>query len=75
MENSMSTPVLAPMVGRIIRVTRCVGDPVKQGDDLMVLASMKLESSITAPCGGVIEALHVTDGSRIQEGDLLGIIA
>ena len=68
MENSMSTPVLAPMVGRIIRVTRCVGDTVKQGDDLMVMASMKLESPITAPCGGVIETLHVTDGSRIREG-------
>lgn len=71
----MSTPVLAPMVGRIIRVTRCVGDTVKQGDDLMVMASMKLESPITAPCGGVIEALHVTDGSRIQEGDLLAVVA
>jgi acetyl-CoA carboxylase biotin carboxyl carrier protein len=71
----MSTPVLAPMVGRIIRVTRSVGDPVKQGDDLMVMESMKLESSIIAPCGGVIEALHVADGSRIQEGDLVAIVA
>jgi biotin carboxyl carrier protein len=75
MEKNMSTRVLAPMVGRIVRIHVRVGDRVTPGAELMVLESMKLESPVTAPCEGFIEAIHVVDGSRIQERDVLAVIS
>lgn len=50
----------APMPGAVVAVPVVEGQAVSEGDILMVIESMKLETAIRAPRDGVIESVHVT---------------
>ena len=55
-------------------VTRiCVepGQPVCQGDLLVVLESMKMENYIHAPSDGTISEIPVSAGRTVSAGDVL----
>lgn len=52
----------APMPGTVIAVTVKVGDAVVQGQTLMVIESMKLETAIAAWRDGVVAEVHVAPG-------------
>ena len=44
--------VRSPFDGAIVSVARRVGDLVREGDPLVVLAAMKMETVVGAPCDG-----------------------
>lgn len=52
----------APMPGTVIAVTVKTGDAVIQGQTLMVIESMKLETAIAAWRDGIVAEVHVTPG-------------
>ncbi|MCX7823801.1 MAG: acetyl-CoA carboxylase biotin carboxyl carrier protein subunit [Syntrophobacterales bacterium] len=70
----MGCKVLAPMVGKIVKVKVKVGDKVERDQEIFVMESMKLESSVFSPCSGTIKEIKVSEGDRIEEDDLLAII-
>jgi len=51
------------------------GDEVAAGDPVAVIEAMKMESTIGAPVGGRVERVAVADGTRVERGDLLVVIA
>jgi acetyl-CoA/propionyl-CoA carboxylase biotin carboxyl carrier protein len=55
----------APMPGTVWAVNVGNGDAVREGDVLIVLESMKMELSITAPRDGVVEGLALSPGDRV----------
>ena len=59
----------APMPGTVWAVNVSNGDAVQEGDVLIVLESMKMELSITAPRAGVVEGL---DAQRPATGSRSG---
>lgn len=61
----------APMPGEILNVLVKVGQKVKEGDSLVTLLSMKMENTIAAHEDGVIEAVFVEAGEKIEAGVLL----
>ncbi len=69
----------APVGGRIVRLTRNVGDPVAAGDTLASLASPEFLSgafSVTAPRAGVVTALGAALQQVVASGtELLRIAA
>ncbi len=47
------------------------GATVKSGQQLVVLSAMKMETSVSAPCSGVVQHVAVEGGDQVDSGDLL----
>lgn len=63
--------VLAPMPGSIVAVQIKAGDAVTKGQTLLVMESMKMETTLTAPRDGVIEAVTYDKGQTFDRDALL----
>ena len=50
------------------------GDTVNEGDTVLVMESMKMESEVTAHQSGTIQSILVKEGDNVQTGDELVII-
>lgn len=61
----------APMPGVVATVAVKPGDKVKDGDTLLTIEAMKMETGLHAERDGVVKAVHVTPGTQIDAKDLL----
>jgi acetyl-CoA carboxylase biotin carboxyl carrier protein len=52
-----------------------VGDAVKAGDTLLIVEAMKVMNPITAPAGGVIKKILISDGQPVEFDQPLVTIA
>ncbi|MCI7741869.1 MAG: biotin/lipoyl-binding protein [Clostridiales bacterium] len=68
-------PVKSPMPGNILRIEVSQGQPVKEGDVLMVLEAMKMENEIVATKSGTIAQIAVSKGAVVETGAVLAVIA
>lgn len=73
-DTSTGTPLLAQLPGLVLRVERGVGTPVKHGEIILVLESMKMETAIASPVTGTVSSIQVKQGDQVQAGALLAII-
>lgn len=63
--------VNAPLAGNIYRVMVSSGQQVTEGDTLVVLEAMKMETQVSAPTSGVVGAINIKEGDVVSVGDLL----
>ncbi|MCD6646912.1 sodium-extruding oxaloacetate decarboxylase subunit alpha [Vibrio cholerae] len=63
--------VAAPLAGTIFKIQVEQGDEVAEGDVLIVLEAMKMETEIRAARSGVIHELHVKEGDSVRVGTSL----
>ncbi len=63
--------VRAEMVANVWQVRVELGQEVAEGDELVVLESMKMEIPVFAPQAGKVTAIHVEPDQVVQEGDLI----
>ncbi|MCF7763893.1 MAG: pyruvate carboxylase [Verrucomicrobia bacterium] len=61
----------APIPGLIASVFVSVGHKVSRGDKLVMLEAMKMQTTVAAPCDGVVEELAVEFGETVEIKDLL----
>ncbi len=61
----------APMPGVVAAVAITAGQAVKQGDLLLTIEAMKMETGLSAERDGVVKAVHVSAGQGIDAKDLL----
>ena len=61
----------APMPGVVATVAVAAGQKVKQGDMLLTIEAMKMETGIHAERDAVVLAVHVVPGAQIDAKDLL----
>ena len=61
----------APMPGVVASVGAQAGKEVKEGDLLLTIEAMKMETGIHAERDATVKAVHVTAGAQIDAKDLL----
>jgi len=63
--------VAAPMPGVVASMAVSAGAKVKEGDLLLTIEAMKMETGLHADRDGVVKAVHVSAGAQIDAKDLL----
>ncbi|MBT3426068.1 MAG: ATP-grasp domain-containing protein [Gammaproteobacteria bacterium] len=65
-------PIECPMSGSIIEIAVSLGSHVKAGDTLLVISAMKMETTITAPCSGMITDMgDLSIGVGVTAGEVV----
>lgn len=59
------------MAGSIWKILVEVGEEVAEGQDVVILESMKMEIPISAEESGRIKRINVNEGDFVNEGDVL----
>lgn len=62
------------MVANVWRVEVATGDSVNEGDTIVILESMKMEIPVFSPITGTIADVRVSEGSVVQEGDVIAVV-
>jgi acetyl-CoA carboxylase biotin carboxyl carrier protein len=68
------TEVKAELVGSVWKITSQPGDKVAEDDVLLILESMKMEISVTAPRAGTVKEIRVKETDVVKEGQVLVIL-
>ena len=68
------TEVKAELVGNVWKITAKPGDEVAEDDVLMILESMKMEISVTAPRAGRVKEIRVGEKDVVKEGQVLVVL-
>jgi pyruvate/oxaloacetate carboxyltransferase len=66
--------MISGIAGLVISIKVKVGDKVEEGDDLMVIESMKMMRNYAAPHGGVVKELCVKENQTINADDVLLVV-
>jgi len=61
----------AGIPGTVLKVLVNEGDSVKEGQSLVVLEAMKMETNIVASCDGTVETVLIKEGQLVKSGELL----
>jgi len=63
--------ITPPMPAVVVRILVSEGDRVNQGDRVIVVSSMKMETTLTSPSDGRVKAVNVTEGDKVMPGKIL----
>lgn len=61
----------APLAGNIFKLLVSEGSEVQEGDVVIIMEAMKMETEIRAASSGVISSINVKDGDSVSTGDVL----
>ena len=64
-------PVPAPLAGNVFKVLVNVGDNVAEGDVILVLEAMKMETEIRSTASGTVTEVNVKAGDAVKVGESL----
>jgi len=70
-----STPINAPLAGNIVKVFVKEGDVVAEGEPLLLLEAMKMETQVSAPAAGVVRSVDVKTGDAVTVSQQLLTLA
>ena len=63
--------VISPMPGLIVSIAVDRGEPVKAGQELLILEAMKMENVLRAERDGVVEDIRVAPGASVAADEVL----
>lgn len=66
--------VISPLAGKVVSVDIAKGATVSEGDQLITLEAMKMNTFVIAPKSGPVAELLVAPGDAVEEGQLLAKI-
>ncbi|NBV75332.1 MAG: oxaloacetate decarboxylase subunit alpha [Methylococcaceae bacterium] len=63
--------VVSPLAGVILKVMANVGSHIAEGDVVIVMEAMKMETEIRAKVAGIVSEVNVRQGDTVSVGDIL----
>ena len=66
--------IAAPLAGNIFKVNVKPGDVVKEGDVVIILEAMKMETEVRASSAGTVSEVKVSEGDSVSVGDALIVL-
>jgi acetyl-CoA carboxylase biotin carboxyl carrier protein len=66
--------IRAEITANVWQVRVDEGQMVAEGDEIVILESMKMEIPVVTEVPGVVRELHVAPDDVVQEGDLIALI-
>jgi len=67
--------VPSPLAGKVVSIDTKVGATVKDGDQILTIEAMKMNTYIYANKSGTISAINVNVGDGVDEGQVLAVIS
>ncbi len=64
-------PIKAPMTGHILKINVTPGQRVEEGEVVVVMEAMKMETEVRARRGGTVSSIAVKPGDAVSTGDRL----
>ena len=70
----MATNVEAPMVGKVLKVEKQIGERVEEDEVVIVMEAMKMEIPVVAPATGTVKEIKVAPGQAVEAEQVLAVI-
>jgi pyruvate carboxylase subunit B len=67
-------PLVTQLPGLVLRIEKAPGTPVKTGETVLVIESMKMENAIVSPVDGTVAEIQVKQGDQVQAGQSLAMV-
>ena len=68
------TPIPSPLAAKVVSLDVQPGAAVKEGDQVMTVEAMKMNTVIYAPSNGTVTSFTVKPGDTVTEGQTLAYI-
>ena len=69
-----AVPLPSPLPGTVVKIAVAEDDEVAEGDVILVIEAMKMETEIKAPKAGIVREISVTQSQVVAAGDTLAMI-
>ena len=66
--------IRSEMTGKVWKIVASVGDKVSDGDEIMILESMKMEIPVMVDTDGAIKEFLVGEGDEVTEDQEIAIL-
>jgi biotin carboxyl carrier protein len=63
--------ILSPLFGKVVKINQTAGNPVRSGETILIIESMKMENHITSPADVWIDKIGVREGENVKENQVL----
>jgi biotin carboxyl carrier protein len=67
--------VTSPLAATVISVDVAVGDNVAEGQTVVTLEAMKMNTIVSATVAGAVTAIHIKAGDAVEEGQAMVSLA
>jgi len=68
---SSGSVVYAPMAGNILKILVDVGSVVEEGEVVVIMEAMKMETEVRSKFAGIVSAVHIKEGGAVAGGNAL----
>jgi acetyl-CoA carboxylase biotin carboxyl carrier protein len=70
----VTTHITAHITGTVWKIEKKVGDPVAEGESVVILESMKMEMPVESPQAGRVSEVRCSEGQAVEEGAVLAVV-
>ena len=68
---SSGSVVYAPMAGNVLKILVDVGSVVEEGEAVVIMEAMKMETEVRSKFAGIVSAVHIKEGGAVSGGSAL----